>query len=477
MTDRFDYFAVIAGMRTGSNLLEEQINAYGSLTCHGELFNPHFVGRPKHSSAFGFDMERRDADPEGLVAAMRAATEGLGGFRIFDDHDRNALQICLDDPRCAKIVLSRAPLDSYVSLKIARKTGQWWLSDITSAKPGKAHFDAGEFEHFLTDLGAFHHLVRRSLQVTGQTAFFLRYEDLGDAEIIAGLARFLGAEGGSGARKRHGRVQNPTPLAEKVENFEEMTRALTARDPFDLDGHPSFEPPRGPNVKAYIIAVGAPVVYLPIEGTDIGGIKGWLSGLGGADGGTETGLSQRDLRRWKREHTAHRSFTMVQHPVARAYAVFCRSILPSTGTGFEDVRDVLVKRYKLPLPDGGGAQELGAGAVRDAFLAFLVFLKSNLGQQTSLPVAPAWATQSALLTGMAGVIVPDIVLRAEALDRDLAALAEAVGASSPELPRDTVEPGPIPLDAIYDAEIEAAARAAYRRDYIAFGYGDYAANR
>ena len=474
MTDRFDYFAVIAGMRTGSNLLEEQINAYDGLTCHGELFNPHFVGRPRHDSAFGFDMARRDADPAGLIAAMRASAEGLGGFRIFDDHDRNALQICLDDPRCAKIVLSRAPLDSYVSLKIARQTGQWWLSDITSARPGKARFDAGEFERFLADLGAFHHHVRRSLQLTGQSAFFLRYEDLGDAEIVSGLARFLGVDGAPGARKRRGRVQNPTPLSEKVENFDEMARALTARDPFDLDGHPSFEPPRGPNVRGYIAAKGAALLYLPVEGTEVGRIESWLSGLGGS-AGTETGLSQRDLRRWKRERPAHRSFTMVQHPVERAYHVFCRSILPVKGTGFEDVRDVLVKRYRLPLPDGPDPQDCGAEACRRAFLAFLEFLKSNLGQQTGLPVDPAWATQSALLAGMTGVVVPDAVLRAEALERDLPLLAAAVGASSRAPAAGGSDHRRVPLGAIYDAEIEAAAHAAYRRDYVAFGYGEYAA--
>lgn len=474
MTDRFDFFAVIAGMRTGSNLLEEQINAYDGLTCHGELFNPHFVGRPKQDTAFGFDMARRDADPVGLIAAMRAATDGLGGFRIFDDHDRNALQICLDDPRCAKIVLIRAPLDSYVSLKIARQTGQWWLSDIRSAKPGKAHFEAAEFEEFLADLGTFHHHIRRSLQITGQTAFFLRYEDLGDAEVIAGLARFLGAGGESGARQRRGRVQNPTSLSEKVENYGEMARALTARDPFDLDGHPSFEPSRGPGVRGYVAAKGVPLLYLPVEGTGAGRIGDWMSALGGPETGTETGLSQRDLRRWKRERPGHRSFTVVQHPVARAHHVFCRSILPEKGTGFEDVRDVLVKRYKLPLPSGKEAQNHGTEAHRAAFLAFLTFLKGNLGQQTNLRVDAAWATQSALLAGMAGVIVPDIVLRAETLDRDLPALAGSVGAPNAADPPRAIPTDTIPLDAIYDAEIEAAAHAAYRRDYIAFGYGVFA---
>ncbi|MDX1782140.1 MAG: nodulation protein NodH, partial [Thalassovita sp.] len=46
MTDRFDYFVVFAEMRTGSNFLETNLNAFPGLTCYGEAFNPHFIGYP-----------------------------------------------------------------------------------------------------------------------------------------------------------------------------------------------------------------------------------------------------------------------------------------------------------------------------------------------------------------------------------------------------------------------------------------------
>ncbi len=42
----FDYFVVFAEMRTGSNFLEANLNAFAGLTCHGEAFNPHFIGYP-----------------------------------------------------------------------------------------------------------------------------------------------------------------------------------------------------------------------------------------------------------------------------------------------------------------------------------------------------------------------------------------------------------------------------------------------
>lgn len=33
-------------MRTGSNFLETNLNAFGDLLCHGEAFNPHFLAIP-----------------------------------------------------------------------------------------------------------------------------------------------------------------------------------------------------------------------------------------------------------------------------------------------------------------------------------------------------------------------------------------------------------------------------------------------
>ena len=63
MTRRFDYFVVLAGMRTGSNLLEEQLAAMPGVISHGELFNPHFFGQPDVNSKWGLSKAARDSDP------------------------------------------------------------------------------------------------------------------------------------------------------------------------------------------------------------------------------------------------------------------------------------------------------------------------------------------------------------------------------------------------------------------------------
>ena len=44
MSGSFTSFVVLAEMRTGSNFLEANLNALEGVTCHGEAFNPHFIG-------------------------------------------------------------------------------------------------------------------------------------------------------------------------------------------------------------------------------------------------------------------------------------------------------------------------------------------------------------------------------------------------------------------------------------------------
>jgi hypothetical protein len=107
MSARFAYFVMLAEMRTGSNYLEETLNEIPGLRCHGELFNPHFIGKANATELFGIDLAAREADPLQLLDRARAETEGLAGFRYFHDHDPRILDHCLPDP-AARRSCSRA---------------------------------------------------------------------------------------------------------------------------------------------------------------------------------------------------------------------------------------------------------------------------------------------------------------------------------------------------------------------------------
>jgi LPS sulfotransferase NodH len=458
----FDSFVMFAAMRTGSNFLEANLNAMTGVSCHGEVFNPYFIGQKDKTEFLGFSLIDRAADPMALVRAMRAASSGISGFRYFHDHDPRVFEAVLEDERCAKIVLTRNPVESYVSLKIAQETGQWKLTNAKNLKSAQARFDAREFEAHLADLQSFQLRIQRGLQVTGQTAFWIDYEDINDLEILNGLAAFLGVpalEALDDSLKK----QNPEEITRKVANPEEMEQALSRLDRFNLSRTPNFEPRRAAMVPAFVAARRAPLLFMPVRSGPEKIVLDWLS----AFGGLESDFTQKTLRQWKKARPKHRAFTVLRHPVARAYAAFQDQILHGT---FRDLRGQLEKAHKLPLPPVGQTYP-DAKTHRAGFLAFLKWLKLNLSGQTGLRVDPHWASQSAILQGFSQFQTPDLVLREDRLAAGLAFLATEIGlAEAPAVQEVPTDPQ---LAAIYDDEIEAAAREAYARDYVAFGFRDW----
>ncbi len=468
---RFDAFVLFAEMRTGSNYLEDSLNALPDLTCHGEVYNPTFLGHHNQFELFGYDMDRRETDPLGLLDAMIARTEGLPGFRLFHDHDDRVVDRILPDPRIAKVILTRNPLDSYVSRKIATATGQWRLTDSKNRKSATVDFDADEFAELMDRLAAFQDRLRRGLQVTGQTAFRLRYEDINDAEVLNGLVAFLGSAARVDAVSTKLKRQNPGDLAEKVGNYAEMLAALRDVDRFGLTASVDAEPVRGAAVPGFVAHPQAGLLFLPLKGAPEQAVLDWMGAIGGV--GREALLrkmTQKDLRAWMKGHPGYRSFTVLRHPVKRAYNTFCRFILPDDRPAYEDPRRVMRQRYKLPIPARTPDSDWTAADQKAGFMAFLEFLKPNLDGQTSVRVDPAWATQSAILQGFAQLMTPHQLVQEEEMATALPALARAAGVVEPPAPREESIPTPVSLSDIYDGKIEKTAIDAYRRDYLTLGF-------
>ncbi len=467
----FDYFVVLAEMRTGSNLLESNLNAFQSFECHGEAFNPAFIGYPNRTEILGITQAMREGDPARLIDTIKTDSTGMGGFRLFHDHDARALEICLTDPRCAKIILTRNPADSYVSLKIAQETGQWKLTNVKRRKDAKATFDPEEFEQHITELQTFQVGVLNRLQKSGQTAFYISYEDLNDLEVINGLARYLGSDEQLDALDSALKIQNPQPLAEKVANFGEMTQALAGIDRFNLTRTPDFEPRRGAAVPSHIIAHRAPLTYMPIKSGPEPEVLAWMAALDGvAVEDLHTKMNQKGLRQWMRQTKGHRSFTVLRHPAARVHAAFCQCILNRGPGSLGEIRRVLRNFHKLPIPGSGPDETYDRRAHYLAFTAFLDFLRANLRGQTSVRVDANWATQTAILQGMAQFSLPDVIIREEEMSLQLGALAKQVGCSRAAPIAAAPPDQPYALADIYDDDIEAQIADIYQRDYIMFGW-------
>lgn len=473
---QFDYFVVFAEMRTGSNLLEANLNAFDSFECHGEAFNPAFIGYPKKTEILGVTQAMREGDPARLIETIKTQSTGMGGFRFFHDHDLRALEIALPDPRCAKIILTRNPAESYVSWKIAKETGQWKLTNVKRRKDAKARFEAAEFEDHIARLQTFQVFLMNTLQKTGQTAFYIDYEDLNDLDVLNGLARFLGSDERLEALDDKLKIQNPQTLEDKVANFDEMTEALAGIDRFNLTRTPNFEPRRGAAVPAHMVGFKAPLLFMPIRSGPEAEVCDWLAALDGTTpDALYTKLNQKLLRQWQRRTPGHRSFTVLRHPLARAHTAFCTRIL-SRGPGcLGEIRRVLRNFHKLPIPGAGPDETYDRRAHHTAFMAFLAFIKANLRGQTSVRVDANWASQSAVLQGMAQACLPDLIIREEDMALQLGALAKQVGYPGAAPVAAAAPDEPFALAEIYDADMEALAADIYQRDYEAFGFGAWKA--
>ncbi len=465
----FDHFVIFAEMRTGSNLLEATLSQVPGIACHGEIFNPDHLGGPAVPDVLGLTMAERVADPAALLARVREAP-GLNGFRFFFDHEPRVLDEILADPRCAKIVLTRNPVDCYISLKIAYNTKRWRLSDIKDRIAWKPPFKPAEFEAFLEERQAFQLRLLNALQVSGQTAFYLDYEDSLRVEVINGLLKFLGrddrVERISGDLVR----QNPEEMADKVRNFPEMEAALARIDWASLARTPNFEPRRGAGVPRAVAARGAPLLYLPLPPLNDAHVRDWLSDLG--TGGLEEDFTQKSLRLWKRRMAGHRSFTVLRHPLARAHDAF-RAVM--TDRAQADTRSRLRANYGVPIPAEDEPAGMTPAAWRAAFAAFLGFVKLNLAGQTGLRQEAIWGTQWSLVNGLAGFAPPDLLAREERLAEDLGFLAASVGVERPAPPATPGDAAPVPLHRVHDRDLEALARDVYRRDYMSFGFGAWKA--
>ncbi len=459
----FTSFVVFAEMRTGSNFLEANLNALPGVHCYGEAFNPDFMGGEGKVELLGVTLDQRNADPAGFLHTIREQTAGLAGFRFFNDHDPRVFDLLMDDPDCAKVILTRNQLESYISWKIALESDQWWLANTKHLKTVRPTFDAAEFMARYDRLHDFQRKLVHRLQVSGQTAFYIDYEDVLDLDVLNGLAAFLGVDARLDKLDFRFKKQNPESLRDKVANPVEMQAGLRAQDWFDLDHAPNFEPRRQAAVPSYIVSQDAPLMFLPIKGAPDARVQGWLAGFGAM----QSDMNRNQLRKWRMAHVGQRSFTVLRHPLARAHAVFCDFIRREW---MPELRPYLKRVHKYDLP-GKGKGYANAEDYRAGLLVFLDLAKHMLSGRTELKLPAMMATQGAVLQGFAQMQTPDVVLREDGLAKALAALAADAGVQMGALPDELALP--FALKDIYGPDLEAAARGAYWRDYEGFGFGDW----
>jgi len=487
MASKFKYFVLLANMRTGSNLFEQNIRLYPEFSCHGELFNPSFIGFPNAYDLYGISMSERERKPQNLLVKMlENEVDTLPGFRLFAGHDHRMLADCLTDPDCAKIVLTRNPLDSFVSHAIAQATDQWKLTDVSKRKKVKIDFDVVAFKSYLGKIQTFLGTIQTGLQQTGQTAFYLNYEDLNDVDVFNGLASFLG--NGQPLKELDTKIvrQNPEGMQDKVNNFAEMQQMIGALDLLGTQAVPVLETVRNPGSKNFIGGQKLPILFMPLHKAEFSQVADWMAAheehLSGA-GKINIEMNQKQLAQWLKQHSGRRVITVVTHPVERAYDAFYRHIFCSGDDLFPWIRTTLENHYNMTLPDKKLVNPPNRSVLensgyntdnhRQAFIKFLRFVKGNLQGLTRSRVDQSWASQNSILQGYCRLAFPDLIIRKEKLASALRDVENDLGLPSIQIATAPNDTHCIGLNEIYCAEIEEIARSTYARDYQMFGFENW----
>jgi len=477
----FTSFIMLGAMRSGSNLLEKFLNQYEGLVCHGELFHKSFIGVQGCQNFLGIETEARNEDPQRLLDAVRANTPNkITGYRFFQDHDEKVMEAALKDRYCAKIILTRDPVESFVSLQIALETQQWLVSDIAHRKDVQIHFDLDDYATYLKDRTAFYNRISCSLAISEQPFFEIDYEMLTEVKNINRLAAFIGDRAGKTVLNEPIKRQNPGALAHKISNIEEVRAALDA--PSLHERPPPLLTPileSGTDLSRVYFSQKNALIFGPVPGVPDKGVRKWLETQN--QRAPENGLSSHRYAEWKEQHEGATFFSVVRHPVLRAYNAFMLKIFATNADGYLSIRQDLEDQFGMFLPQGEIAPDqgrhaleksgYGAEAHRISFKLFLIFAAANLGDKTKIRQDGKWQLQTEIIRRYRILHPEVIVLKEKTLRFGLKYLRNML--DIPPIYAWHNEPEPafsFPLSEIYDAEVESLAYAAYKPDYEELGF-------
>lgn len=469
------YFAIIGAMRTGSNLLEKTLAALGDTICYGEPFNPAFIGGPRKVEVLGWDKELRDADPLAFLEAMITAEPKLiPGFRIFNDHNREALRQVLTDPNCARILLRRDPLDSFISLNIAHATDQWILNRHKRRQEARIRFEHKAYAQYCKKLDQHYEDCERVMFEAGRDALRIDYSDLLDRDALQRVASHIGSIG-IPPKDAPLLRQNPGHLSTKVENFHEMCEYL------DIE---LVMPPAADLASAndLMMPSHAPLAIAPIPGPAVLPTVALIQRIEARafgrphlpraeliDGITDNSL----FRAGKNALDGRHLITVVCHPVRRALGLFMQTLFASSWLG-SSVRHDLVKAHPdLMAVDDAQVFDTKVNAIlKPAFSTFL----DQLAKPPHRPGdAARHASQAQVLTAYRDAGIFPRVIKLEDFIAEAGVLTTRAGA-------DPVPPGQLAsihvladapvLDALAFPEAGHLTKieALWTDDYRAFDY-------
>ena len=483
MTRPCKYFAIIGAMRTGSNLLEKTIAALGDTVCYGEAFNPAFVGGPRKAALMGWTRAERDTAPFEFFETLLATEPDLiPGFRIFNGHDEAILRHVLTDPQCARVVLTRNPIESFISLRIAQLTGRW-----LQRKPGpqievRARFDGPAFEDYRAQLNAYYSWVSETMAAAGQSALRIDYSELSEPIALQRVADHIGSAGRLPSGPPIQR-QNPVEFSRKVENYYEMCAWL------GLSATAGEELPVA-EIGDVLLPPSAKLAFMPIEGVALLPALALLqrveSTYYAAPALSHGELTERaaaarlfPLATHVDDLAGRRAFVLVAHPLRRLHGAFVDDVF-GTGWQHSPVRRALSAAH-APIPSlraiVNGQRSLSTERHRAIFRDYLEIVARTLRGEGMFGARAIWRPQSEFVSACESFAKIDGVARLEEFPQLGHWICDELGLD--RLPpgqlnglAKTGEVSQIPIEQVNVPEIRELAAQIHSADFDAFGYSD-----
>ncbi len=226
-------FVIFAFPRSGSTYLCSRLNAHPQIVCHYEVFHPDEIATAGKRAAdiqelAGFTPRTRDEDPARFLAALFSHDRGqqATGFKIFVGHSAEAHRLILADRSIAKVMLRRSTVDAYVSMIIAKQTGEYTSMSATPTTT-KVELDGGGLLAFDERITRYFAEIEDALRVSRQPFRTVHYEELvaGD-DALNRILDFLGIERGTSGLAPFTVRQNSEALEDKVSNLKQVLEDL-----------------------------------------------------------------------------------------------------------------------------------------------------------------------------------------------------------------------------------------------------------
>lgn len=229
-------FVIVGMMRSGSNFLERTLNLLPSVRCHGELFNPKFIGLAadlgnEHLGYHRHQVAQRLEDPLGMLRQLIDGNDRQTcGFRLFLDHEPQAMAEALYHPGVRKVLLTRNYLESFVSLLIARHSNVWLTTHKAAQDHDpRVHVDVDALIEFALRQSCFYNDVLTALHASGQRHVQIDYSEIKAPAHLNRVLEFLGVADRIDAVSEPIERQNPTDVRDKILNFQPLVDALRKR--------------------------------------------------------------------------------------------------------------------------------------------------------------------------------------------------------------------------------------------------------